>query len=215
MTVHSKLTLAAAAAAMVLVTAAPASARGYGGRWGRYPQHHRGNDNTGAVIGAILGVGLIAAIASSAARQREADRRYPPPRTADRNYDPRYDDRGYDGRDYRAGDYEGGYGNRDSGYTGAGSADGYGDDGYENRADYAGSDEDAAVDACALAAHDEASRSGSFAEIRDITGARPFGNGWDVTGTVSQRASYRAGDDRIRSFRCIWDDGRVEGVTFG
>ncbi|MCW2363894.1 MULTISPECIES: hypothetical protein [Sphingobium] len=191
MNVHSKLALAAAAGAMVMGSAAPASARGYDGRWDRYPRHHRGHDNSGAVIGAIIGVGLIAAIATAAARQRDADR-YPTRRPGDRGYDPRYDD--------RAGDY------RNDRY----------DDGYDGRpAGQALDDEDAAVDACAIAARDQASRDGNYAEVRDITGARPFGSGWDVTGTLSMRSNFRAGEGRLRSFRCIWDDGRVDCVTFG
>lgn len=196
---HSKVAMAAAAGAMVLASSAPAAARGYDGRWGRYPQHHRNHDNSGAVIGAILGVGLLAAIASSASRQREAQQGYRVPRPGERGYDPRYDE-----RDYRSSDNDRGYADNR----------GYDDAPYSSN-DYAQVDENAAVDACALAARDEASRSGDFAEVRDITGARPFGNGWDVTGTVSQRASFSSADSRVRSFRCIWDSGRVDGVTFG
>ncbi len=176
MTVRSKLAAALAASALVLVSASPAAARGYDGRWGGH--HHRGHDNSGAVIGAILGVGILAAIATSASRSRNADRS-----VYRGGYDPRYDNRGYDG--------------------------GYGDDGGVSYAD-----EDAAVDACAIAARDEATRNGSFAEVRDITSSRPFGNGWDVTGVVSERVGYRGADSRLRSFRCIWDNGRVEGVNF-
>lgn len=175
MTVRSKLAAALAASALVLVSASPAAARGYDGRWGGY--HHRGHDNSGAVIGAILGVGIIAAIASSASR-RDADRQI-----YNGGYDPRYDNRGD----------EGSYG-------------------YESSASY--QDEDAAVDACAIAARDEATRNGSFAEVRNITGSRPSGSGWDVTGVVSERVGYRGADSRLRSFRCIWDNGRVEGVNF-
>ena len=213
MKAHSKIAVAAAAGAMLLASAAPASARGYDGRWGRYSHHHRGHDNTGAVIGAILGVGLIAAIASSAAKQREAQR-YPARRPGEPGYDPRYDDRA---RDYDApyygddsGGYDGRYSERDDG------DDRYDEGGYgADMADHALANEDAAINSCAIAARDEASRNGGFAEVRDITGARPFGSGWDVTGTLSQRPSFRAGEGRLRSFRCIWDNGRVEGVTFG
>jgi hypothetical protein len=195
MKVHSKVAMAVAAGAMVLASAAPASARGYDGRWGRYSHHYRDRDNSGAVIGAILGIGLIAAIASSASKQREAERRYPDPRQSDRPYDPRYDNRDYDGRDYGADGDRYGSSSDGAGYYGA-------------------ADENTAADACALAARDEASRMGGYAEVRDITAVRPFGNGWDVTGVVSQRASYSAPDGRERSFRCIWENGRVNGVSF-
>lgn len=192
MSVTSKFAVGLAAAALVAGAVGPAEARRYDSRW---RHHHRGPD-AGAVIGAIVGVGIIAAIASAAStrerERREADRRYDDRPYDDRAYDPRREDPRYDGRAGERG-YDGGY-----------------DDG---RADYAAEDE--AVDACAVAARDEASRGGGFADIRDITGVRPFGNGWDVTGTVSQRAGYSASSSRQRSFRCIYEGGRVSGLTFG
>lgn len=191
MTSKAKFAGGLAAVALVLVSASPADARGYG-RWHR-PYHHDRVD-AGAVFGVLLGVGILAAVASAASKDRDVR----DGRTDDRRYDPRYDDRRYDDRRSDARDYDGR------------AAD---DRAYGGGANYA--DEDAAVDACAAAARDDAGRSGGFAEIRDITGARPYGNGWDVTGTVDQRASYRASDSRLRSFRCIWENGRVSGVTFG
>lgn len=189
MTSKSKLASGLAAVALVLVSASPADARGYG-RWHR----HHDRVDAGAVFGVLLGVGILAAIASSASKDRNATDR----RVDDRRYDPRYDERRADDRGYGPRDYD----NRsvdDRAYDSGG-------------ANYAS--EDAAVDACAVAARDEASRSGDFAEVRDITGAQPYGNGWDVTGTVDQRGSYRSSDSRLRSFRCIWEDGRVSDVTF-
>lgn len=192
MTSKSKLASGLAAVALVLVSASPADARGYSNRW--HSRHHDGVD-AGAVFGVLLGVGILAAIASSASKDRNATDR----RVDDRRYDPRYDERRADDRGYDPRDYD------------TRSAD---DRAYDSgSANYAS--EDAAVDACAVAARDEASRSGDFAEIRDITGAQPYGNGWDVTGTLDQRGSYRASDSQLRSFRCIWEDGRVSGVTFG
>lgn len=195
----SKLAGGLVVAAMLVTSAAPASARGYYGH-GRPYHHDRGGSDAGAVIGTILGVGILAAIAASAVKQN-ADKR----RSEDRGYDPRDDDRSdqradegpYDPR-YEGGEYDDRYGGYDSGRAEGDS--------------YAG--EDAAVDACALAAREQASRNGGFAEVRDVTDVRPFGNGWDVTGTVSQRAGWRAPESRLRSFRCIWGNGRVEGVTF-
>jgi len=194
MTSKAKLAGGLAAVALVLVSASPADARGYG-RWHR----HHDRVDAGAVFGVLLGVGVLAAVASAASRDRDPrDRRYD-----ERRYDPRYDDRRYDDRRYDDPRSD------SRGYDGR-AAD---DRAYGGGANYA--DEDNAVDACAAAARDDAGRSGDFAEIRDITGARPYGNGWDVTGTVDQRSSYRASDSRLRSFRCIWEDGRVSGVTFG
>jgi hypothetical protein len=191
MALKSKLAGGLAVAALVLASASPANARGYPNRW--HHGHDRGVD-AGTVVGAILGVGIIAAIASAASNKNQApNRTYDDPR-----YDPRYDsqadNRGYEDRNY----------------------DGRAADGrsYDNsRADHA--DVDMAVDACAVAARDEASRSGGFAEVRGITDTQPYGGGWNVTGTLDQRSSYSAGDSSQRSFRCIWENGQVSGVTFG
>lgn len=72
--------------------------------------------------------------------------------------------------------------------------------------------ENAAVDACALAARDEGSQGGAYAEVRDITAARPFDGGWAVDGTVDQREGYR-GQGVQRRFSCTWRDGRVANVV--
>lgn len=68
--------------------------------------------------------------------------------------------------------------------------------------------EDAAVDACAVAARDEGSQDGAYAEVRDITSTRPFDGGWAVDGTLDQRDGYR-GQGVQRRFSCTWRDGRV------
>ncbi len=60
MALKSKFAGGLALVALVVVSASPASARGYPYRWHR----HDDGVGAGAVIGAILGVGLIAAIAS-------------------------------------------------------------------------------------------------------------------------------------------------------
>ena len=191
MTVRSKLALGLVAAALVVGSVSPASARGYD-RW----RHRDRGPSAGAVLGVLLGVGVIAAIASSNAKkqqQQQADNRPYDPNTrfGDRTYDPQndrpYDDQRYDNR------------TNDRSYD-SGRAFG---------------SEDQAVDACAVAARDEASRNGSFAEVRDITGVRPYGNnGFDVTGVVDQRSGYRGNDNRTRSFRCTGRDGQVAGVSF-
>jgi hypothetical protein len=190
MTVRSKLVLGLAAGALVIGSVSPAAARGYNGR-GR---HHDNGPSAGAVFGVLLGVGVIAAIASANARKKQEaeNRRYEDdPRYGERADDPRYD-RPYDDQRYDSRNDERAY---DSGRA------------------YASEDE--AVDACAVAARDEASRNGGFAEVRDITGVQPYGgNGFDVTGVVDQRSGYRARDGRARSFRCTYESGRVSGVSF-
>lgn len=72
-------TILATAAAATLVTgmAAPAAARGHGGR--HYGGHHHGSGFGNFLAGALV-VGTVAAIASSASRKdRGYDRSYPPP----------------------------------------------------------------------------------------------------------------------------------------
>ncbi len=46
-----------------------------------------------------------------------------------------------------------------------------------------------------------------------ITTVTSRASGWDVTGTLEQRSSYRANDGWSRNFRCSWDDGRVSAVS--
>lgn len=188
----SKFAAGLAAAAMVVTPMTPALARsgwgspGYGYGYGNgYRRYKR--DDTGTVIAALLGVGIIAAVAASASsdkakRDRDyRDRDYRNDDNRDRDY-PYDDSRGYDPRPSGTG-YQ----------SGAGA--------------YA--DEDAAVDACALAARDEGSRGGLFAEVRDITGARRTGSGYTVTGTLEQRQSFRAGSGTPRGFSCSWANGQA------
>jgi hypothetical protein len=120
------------------------------------------------------------------------------------------------GRGWYGGGHGGGWGGHHHRHRG--HDDGFGadesDEYAEDRAD-ASSGEDAAVDDCAVAAREEASQGGYYAEIRDITGAQPIGDGgWEVDGTVDQRQGYR-GESEARRFSCTWRDGRVADVTFG
>jgi hypothetical protein len=181
MGMRTKMALGFGTAALVIGSAVPASAGRYDGRW----RHHRHDDGTGAgaVIGAIVGIGIIAAIAAAASRKKDAE-------AGDRGHDRPYgeDDRGYDDR-MRGGQRQ--------------------DDGRS------ASSEDDAVDACAVAARDEAARSGGFADIGEITGVHPDGGGYDVTGTIDQRSSYSARDSWQRSFRCTYESGHVNAVMFG
>lgn len=212
MTLRSKLALSLAAAAMVITPMTPAFARSYGwgapgygagwgagggNRWGGRPYRR---DNTGAVIAAILGVGVIAAVAASANKSNQN-------RNDDRN-------RTYRNDDYRDNDSR--YRNDDTRYR---------DDAYYNESrDYSSragnsryesgtaaiGDEDAAVDACAMAARDEGSRNGYFAEVRDITETRRTGEGgYTVMGTLDQRSSYRANSSLPRAFSCSWSNGQA------
>ncbi|MBO9582103.1 MAG: hypothetical protein J7498_14525 [Sphingobium sp.] len=198
MRILSKLTGGVAALALVATATTPAAARGWGGWNGGYRHHDRGSD-AGAVIGAIAAVGIIAAIASAASssnKTRVVERRYDAPPPGDYGY---YDNGAPRPRTDRYGDY-------DSRYDSRSTAPRYGDG-------FAGSEEDAAVDACAVAARDRASSGSNYAEIRGINGVTARGNGYEVTGQIEQRSSYRAGDGWSRNFRCSWTDGRVTAVT--
>jgi len=193
MRIFSKLTGGIAAVALVASATAPASARSWDGYYGR--SH---GPSAGAVIGVIAGIGLLAAIASASSSKSSNsssappdDRRYdaPPPTSySDRGYDDRYDsDPRYDSRDSAPPRYDDARGARSS--------------------------QDAAVDACVLAARDQASRNGNYAEVRGVTSVNPRGSGWDVIGQVDQRSSYRAQDGWSRSFRCSWQGGQVSGLS--
>lgn len=191
MRIVSNLTGGIAVAALLAVSAAPVSARGHwDGPRSRHHHHHDRGPSAGAVIGTIAAVGLLAAIASAASRKKDeaADRRYDDaPSYPDERYDERHDDAPhYDGR------------------AGGSRYD-------PGREDAAG--QDAAVDACVVAARDEASRGGDYAEILGVTGVGRLGNGWDVSGRVEQRQSYRAADGWTRNFRCAFQNGRISAVS--
>ena len=197
MRIFSKLTGGIAVIALVATTAAPAAAqgRGWGGGQGGYRHHDRGPD-AGTVIGVIAAVGIFAAIASAATKKKEAaERRYDAPPPDDYGY---YDNGAPRPRDDR---YDEGarYDSRSSTPR------------YDNSR--ASADEDAAVDACAVAARDRASGGSNYAEVRGINGVTARGNGYEITGQVEQRSSYRSNDGWSRNFRCSWQDGRVSSVS--
>lgn len=88
---------------------------------------------------------------------------------------------------------------------------------YDSNADYsrdgaALASEDEVVDACAVAARDEASSNGSYAEVRHVDTPRAVDGGWDVDGQVERRASYRGATTDVRRFTCSVRDGRIAEV---
>lgn len=194
MRIFSKLAGGVTALALVATAAAPAAARDWGGWQGGHRHHDRGPD-AGTVIGVIAAVGIFAAIASAASKKKEAaERRYDAPPPDDYGY---YDNGAPRPRDDRYD--EGRYDSRSSTPR------------YDDRR--ARADEDAAVDACAVAARDRASGGSSYAEVRGIDGVTARGNGYEVTGQIEQRSSYRSNDGWSRNFRCNWTDGRVSAVS--
>ena len=94
-----KAGLGMALAATALSVAAPADAQRYRGYRGGYYggwHHHHGERTGAAVLGGIVGLGVGAAIASSANRDRYYDRGgYYNGGYYDRGYAPAYYDRGY------------------------------------------------------------------------------------------------------------------------
>ena len=186
-----KFTGLATATAIILtsagVGATPAEARdryghGYGYGWGH---RHRDNIDAGDVIGGLLIIGTIAAIASAAskgkAERRDRDDHYDPPYREPRRDAPNYDPPADDARPYGDGTTEvRPYGN--------------------------GEAEARAADACSWAVEAE---MGDDARVDSIIGTEPNNGGWYVTGTAS-----RLGGE-VRSFGCSYRNGRVVDVSFG
>lgn len=181
-----KLTSLATAAAIVLtsVAATPAEARSrYGHGWG-----HRDRISTGDVIGGLLVLGTIAAIATAASKDsvRNRDNR----RDRDYPYEPPYREPKQDAPDYQP------RGEDDGAWDGATGERPYGNGEAEARA----------ADACSWAVEGE---MGDDARVDSIIGTEPNNGGWYVTGTAS-----RLGGE-VKSFGCSYRNGRVIDVNFG
>jgi hypothetical protein len=69
--------------------------------------------------------------------------------------------------------------------------------------------EDAAIDACAVAAE---ARGGETASVRDITDVRKSVDGWDIEGVIEQRDNWRDKSADKKRFSCAVRDGAVEHV---
>lgn len=70
--------------------------------------------------------------------------------------------------------------------------------------------EEAAVDACAIAAEE---RLGDAASVRDITSVASVADGWDVNGVIEDRSDWRDKEGDRRRFSCSVRDGMVDRVT--
>jgi hypothetical protein len=156
-----KFTSLAAAAAVVItsvgISAVPAEARSRHGGWG-YRHHDR--VSTGDVLGGLLIIGTIAAIASAASKDRRE-------RAPDYRYDPPYrDNQRYDQRDS---DYVPPVDDRPE----TGDVQGYGNGDAQTRA----------ADACSWAVEAE---MGDDARVDRIDGTEANNGGWYVTGTASR-----------------------------
>jgi hypothetical protein len=69
--------------------------------------------------------------------------------------------------------------------------------------------EDAAIDACAVAAE---ARGGETSSVRDITDVRKSIDGWDIEGVIEQRDNWRDKSADKKRFSCAVRDGAVEHV---
>lgn len=190
--------VAGALAGMALMVGgvAPAAARDHrwdGGRgWGR---HHDGF-GFGDAVGVAALIGAVAIVANSMSKDRKsADA--PVDRDHDatvRTDETRRDDGPYDSRDDS-------WSKQDARGADDAPADGGGL-----------ASEDSAVDACAVAARDEASNGGGYAEIHDIGAPKAVSGGWDVDGRVERRSGYRDQGGDLRRFTCSIRNGRVSDV---
>ncbi len=192
--------LTAAVLAMSLmagsVTAAEARPRGWGNGGGWHDngwRRHRGDGfGLGDAIGVAALIGAVAVVASSmskdrAARDANSDYRRPPVPP------PPVRDNGYAAERYRNA-----------------PDDDFSDIASNDAVPIAG--QDSAVDACAIAARDEASRSGGYAEIRSIGTPQPTNGGYDIDGEVERRGSYRDQAGETRRFTCTVQGDSVTNV---
>lgn len=75
--------------------------------------------------------------------------------------------------------------------------------------------EDAAVDACALAAEQQGFDRGFRAVVRDIKGVERAADGWDIDGEVEARRGWRDPRPETWGFRCSVRNGQVVEVDLG
>lgn len=195
MAMFGKCMTGLAAVAMLAGSVGTAQARGWGGGWDR-GRHHRGDgfDFGDFLLGGLL-VGTVAVLASNKAKGDDARRP---------------DDRPYNGNDnrYREARPDGDTLSRGDAGPGASIDAGQADSDGQG----AIASEDAAVDACAVAARDKASVGGGYAEVKSINTVSPVRDGWDVQGTVERRSGYRTAGRSSGVFVCQVRGGWVSGV---
>ena len=176
------ITTGVLASALLATSMTPAMADGpygnggFGGGWGHHERHDHDGIGAGAIIAGMLGIGIIAALASSASSDKHRDQ-YP-----------------------REG-YPNNYPNNPppvSNYPYP----------QQQRSGAVASENDA-VDACAVAAEEQAGRSAS---VRDIKQVKSNENGWDVKGVIEERDSYRSQRAELHNFKCTVRYGAVQSV---
>jgi hypothetical protein len=173
------------------MTATPALAQNWGGGWGGGGWGHREHhDDTGWIVGGIIGIGMIAAIASAASKSK-------------RDNQARYPERDYRGDEYRNDSYRG------DGYRGGGYAndrDNRGDS--SNRSSSYRSTSrgiDGAVDSCVYEVERGSSR------VDTVDSVDRDGEGWRVSGRMSGGREFACSTDRDGRIRSSTVDGRAPG----
>jgi hypothetical protein len=177
---RSRTAIALSSAAAFAMSATPALAdrwgRGYGG-WGHRDRH----DDTGWIVGGIIGIGMIAAIASAASKsKKDKEARYPD-------------------RDYRNDDY------RNNGYRGddyARDRDDQRDNGYRSNS-YRSTARgiDGAVDGCVYEVERGSTR------VDTVDSVDRDGEGWRVTGRMTGGREFACSTDRENRIRSVTVDG--------
>jgi len=164
----SRLASSFAMAAALSMTASPVLADG----WGGYGHHyHEDHDDTGWIVGGILGIGLIAAIAASSSSKAKRERE------ARENEDYRYDN---DYRDQDRGNHT---------YRNPGTRYGNGRD---DRPAYSGSSRniDGAVDACV-----DGVERGNNARVDTVDSVGREGGSWRIRGRVTDGRDFSCSVD--------------------
>lgn len=155
-----------AMAAALSMTASPVLADGWGGHG-----YHHDHDDTGWIVGGILGIGLIAAIAASSSNKAKRERE-----ARERDDDYRYDE------DYR--DDRGSHSYRNPGARYGNSRD--------DRPEYTGSSRniDGAVDACVGAVE-----RGNNARVDTVDSVGREGGSWRIRGRVTDGRDFSCSVD--------------------
>lgn len=182
----SLLTIAVIVGGMSPAQARPRHGGYYGGYHGGGGHWHRRDRGDGFGVGDAIGVAALVGAVAIVANSMSKDRKAAQGRDTDhRGYDDDYD------RDAQPAVDEGG--DDDSAAASFDSAD-------------------SATDACAVAARDEASAQGGYAEIRHMESPQSVDGGYNIDGEVENRASWSAAGGSTRRFTCSIREGRVAEV---
>ncbi len=174
---RSRIAIALGSAAMLSMSASPALAQSWGGGWGGGWGQREHHDDTGWIVGGIIGIGMIAAIASAASKSK-------------RDREARYPERDYRNDGYRGDDYA-----RDR-------DDQRDNNGYRSNS-YRSSTRgiDGAVDSCVYEVERGSTR------VDTVDSVDRDGEGWRITGRMSGGREFACSTDRDNRIRSVTLDG--------